>query len=68
VPRNGVTALFQKAGSGLEGAGEACQSVTMVKGVDYNADLGSFDPKSAQFPGPSAALAYLIVTPIGAKA
>jgi hypothetical protein len=36
APRNEFTALSQKAGSGMEGAGEACQSVPLVKGVDYN--------------------------------
>jgi len=35
VPRNEFTALFEKAGSEMEGAGEARQSVPMVKGVDY---------------------------------
>jgi len=35
APRYEFTALFQKAGSGMEGAGEARQSVPMVKGVDY---------------------------------
>ena len=36
APRNEFTALFQKAGSFIPGAGEARQSVPMVKGVDYS--------------------------------
>ncbi|MDR2560234.1 MAG: hypothetical protein LBC63_00465 [Holophagales bacterium] len=38
--RDEVTALSQKAESGMEGAGEACQSVPMVKGVDYSFEVG----------------------------
>jgi hypothetical protein len=43
VSRNEFTALFQKAGSFITGADEACQSVPLVKGVDYNS------PKMPEF-------------------
>jgi hypothetical protein len=38
APRNEFTALSQKAGSFITGAGEACQFVPLVKGVDYSFD------------------------------
>jgi hypothetical protein len=42
------TALFQKAGSFITGAGEACQFVPMVKGVDYNQASYQIQPETAE--------------------